>query len=60
MPDGITVIGGKTGTTIKAGSCLVLYSKDKSDKEYISVILKSDSKTSLYSQMSYLLKFIYK
>lgn len=60
MPDGITVIGGKTGTTIKAGSCLVLYSKDKSDKEYISVILKSDSKVSLYSQMSYLLKFIYK
>lgn len=60
MPDGITVIGGKTGTTIKAGSCLVLYSKDKSDREYISVILKSDSKTSLYSQMSYLLKFIYK
>lgn len=60
MPDGITVIGGKTGTTIKAGSCLVLYSKDKSDKEYISVILKSDSKASLYSQMSYLLKFIYK
>ncbi|WP_455716752.1 D-alanyl-D-alanine carboxypeptidase family protein [Anaerosporobacter sp.] len=60
MPDGITVIGGKTGTTIKAGSCLVLYSKDKSDKEYISIILKSDSKASLYSQMSYLLKFIYK
>ncbi|WP_238483680.1 D-alanyl-D-alanine carboxypeptidase family protein [Anaerosporobacter faecicola] len=60
MPDGITVIGGKTGTTNKAGSCLVLYSKDKSEKEYISVILKSDSKYSLYSQMSYLLKFIYK
>lgn len=60
MPEGITVIGGKTGTTNKAGSCLVLYSKDKSDKEYISVILKSDSKASLYSQMSYLLKFIYK
>lgn len=60
MPDGITVIGGKTGTTNKAGSCLVLYSKDKSEKEYISVILKSDSKASLYSQMSYLLKFIYK
>ncbi|WP_310605580.1 D-alanyl-D-alanine carboxypeptidase family protein [Anaerosporobacter sp.] len=60
MPEGITVIGGKTGTTNKAGSCLVLYSKDRSDKEYISVILKSDSKTTLYSQMSYLLKFIYK
>lgn len=57
MPDGITVIGGKTGTTNKAGSCLVLYSKDKSDKEYISIILRSDSKASLYSQMSYLLKF---
>lgn len=60
MPDGVTVIGGKTGTTNKAGSCLVLYSKDKVDKEYISVILKADNKSNLYSQMSYLLKFINK
>ena len=60
MPEGVTVIGGKTGTTNMAGSCLVLYSKDKSDKEYISVILKANNKASLYSQMSYLLKFINK
>lgn len=60
MPDGITVLGGKTGTTNKAGSCLVLYSKDIKDKEYISVILDADSKADLYSQMSYLLKFVNK
>jgi D-alanyl-D-alanine carboxypeptidase len=54
-PDGITVIGGKTGTTINAGSCLILYSRDEQKKDYISVILKADSSYSLYSQMTYLL-----
>jgi len=59
-PDGITVMGGKTGTTSKAGSCLVLYSKDKSNHDYISVVLKADSGDSLFSQMSYLLKMVNK
>jgi D-alanyl-D-alanine carboxypeptidase len=59
-PEGITVIGGKTGTTNKAGSCLALYTKDDKDQEYISIILKSEGKSALYSQMSYLLKIIKK
>ncbi|SFR99638.1 D-alanyl-D-alanine carboxypeptidase family protein [Anaeromicropila populeti] len=58
MPDGITVLGGKTGTTSKAGSCVVIYSKDKKNHEYISLILKTDSGDALFSQMSYLLKMI--
>ncbi len=33
-PDGITVIGGKTGTTGEAGYCLVLLSKNKTSKSY--------------------------
>lgn len=57
-PDGITVIGGKTGTTYKAGNCLILYSKDKDNKDYISLILKADSSDSLFSQMTDLLKMI--
>lgn len=59
-PDGITVIGGKTGTTSKAGSCLVLYSKDEKEHEYLSLIFKSASADSLFSQMSYLLRMINK
>lgn len=57
-PEGITVIGGKTGTTSKAGSCLILYSKDKNNKDYISLILKADNSDSLFSQMTDLLKMI--
>jgi D-alanyl-D-alanine carboxypeptidase (penicillin-binding protein 5/6) len=57
-PEGITVIGGKTGTTSKAGSCLILYSKDRNNKDYISLVLKADNSSSLFSQMTDLLKMI--
>lgn len=53
--DGLQVIGGKTGTTSKAGNCLILLSKDQVDNEYISVILKATDSDALYSQMSHLL-----
>lgn len=59
-PEGITVLGGKTGTTNKAGSCLVLASKDKQQHTYVSLILKSQSSDSLFSQMSYLLSLAVK
>ena len=32
-PEGITVVGGKTGTTSAAKYCMVLYSRDAADKE---------------------------
>ena len=51
VPEGILVIGGKTGTTKAAGNCLVLLSKDSSGNPYISVILKSSGRDHLYSQM---------
>lgn len=57
-PEGVTVIGGKTGTTNKAGSCLILYSKDSQNKSYISLILHADSGDSLFSQMTQLLEKI--
>lgn len=54
--DNITVLGGKTGTTDKAGKCLILYSTDSlTNKEYISVILCSDTYDNLYKQMGSLL-----
>lgn len=51
-PAGVTVLGGKTGTTQAAGYCLVMASGDSQDKEYISVVLKSDSRPSLYDNMT--------
>lgn len=55
-PDGITVLGGKTGTTNAAGYCLALYSKDAAQKPRISIVMKADSSESLYSLMTELLK----
>lgn len=59
-PENITVIGGKTGTTNAAGHCLLLLSKDVSDNRYISVILRSEAREVLYSQMSEMLSLITK
>ncbi len=54
-PSGITVLGGKTGTTNAAGHCLVLISRDSSSNPYISIIMRADSRDSLYEQMTDLL-----
>lgn len=57
-PEGVTVIGGKTGTTSLAGSCLVLYSEGENTHKYISVILKAASGDDLFTQMNDLLSKI--
>ena len=54
-PDRVTVIGGKTGTTAMAGSNLILYSKDNSGNDYISVVMHASDAESLYYQMNYLM-----
>ena len=51
-PDGLTVFGGKTGTTKAAGYCLIMASRDENDKEYISVVLKAGSRPGLYDNMT--------
>ncbi|MCM1263087.1 MAG: D-alanyl-D-alanine carboxypeptidase [Butyrivibrio sp.] len=58
MPENITVIGGKTGTTKAAGHCLILLSRNSSGNPYISVIMNSDSTENLYDKMSELLNSI--
>lgn len=55
MPEKVTVIGGKTGTTNAARSCLVLLSKDTSGNPYISIILSAESRDVLYAEMTELL-----
>lgn len=58
VPNGVTVIGGKTGTTNDAGNCLVLYSKTDAGKPYISIVLKADGRDNLYYHMTELLEEI--
>lgn len=54
-PEGVTVTGGKTGTTQMAGSNLVLYSTGPDGNNYISAVMKASDAYSLYGQMNYLL-----
>ena len=56
LPEGVTVVGGKTGTTKAAGNCLVLYSENQSGVPYISIVMKADDRDHLYYQMTELLK----
>lgn len=57
-PSGITVWGGKTGTTDAAGHCLVLLSKDTQNNSYISIIMRADKRENLYTSMTDLLSQI--
>ncbi len=55
-PEGITVLGGKTGTTKKAGYCLAMaVRKDDSGKEYIAIVMQGETKDDLYENMTNLL-----
>lgn len=58
VPEGITVVGGKTGTTSAAGSCLILITRDRAGNPYISVILKAADRGVLYERMTELLQEI--
>ncbi len=58
MPTGVTVIGGKTGTTTAAGHCLILLARDVSGNPYISVIMRDTDSGMLYDDMSALLNEI--
>lgn len=58
MPENITVIGGKSGTTKAAGHCLILLSRSSSGNPYISVIMNTDSTDDLYSKMTTLLNSV--
>lgn len=57
-PSDVLVQGGKTGTTDAAGACLCLYSMNKYGDPFISIIMKTESKDSLYEEMNELLSKI--
>lgn len=60
LPENVTILGGKTGTTDEAGSCLALYVKDTSGKPYLSIILHGNTKDDLYIEMKQLLEQLHK
>lgn len=55
-PKGITILGGKTGTTSDAGNCLALLSQNAYGEPYVSVVMGASTKELLYQQMSSLLE----
>lgn len=55
MPEGITVVGGKTGTTNAAGYCLVLYSTNEKNEDIISIVFKASGRSDLYLIMNEIL-----
>ncbi len=55
-PDGITVVGGKTGTTGDAGYCLALYSLNTKGEPVISIVFKADARSNLYLLMNEILQ----
>jgi D-alanyl-D-alanine carboxypeptidase (penicillin-binding protein 5/6) len=54
-PTGITVIGGKSGTTGAAGYCLVLYSQNEAGEDIVSIVFKADGISNLYLLMNQIL-----
>jgi len=57
-PKGVTVIGGKTGTTLAAGHCLVLLVKDTSGRPYIAIVMRAPNVDQMYDIMNELLELI--
>ena len=58
LPDNVVVYGGKTGTTEDAGACLALLCKDFYGNPYLGIILHSEDKDILYSEMTQLLSLV--
>lgn len=55
-PLDIAVLGGKTGTTAAAGSCLTIYAKDSANHYYITVILNAPDRETSYTDTIALLQ----
>lgn len=58
VPEGIEIIGGKTGTTNAAGCCLMLYFKDRKGSSYIAEVFRAPTYEVLYGTMVELMKSV--
>ena len=54
-PVGVKVLGGKTGTTSQAGSCLAILSQNEYGEPFVSIVLHAPTKAVLYQDMNQLL-----
>ncbi len=54
-PEGIEVVGGKTGTTDEAGACLIQLVKGQDNRQYITMIMGAETRPVLYRNMTKLL-----
>lgn len=59
-PEGLTVFGGKTGTTKAAGYCLIMGNRDNTGREYASVIMGAENRDGLYKNMTKIIENIVK
>ena len=55
MPENLTHLGGKTGTTDEAGNCLIIHSISEKGNLYISMIMGASDKSIVYEQMNAML-----
>lgn len=60
VPTGYHITGWKTGTTEKAGSCIILeFVKDETDEKYICLVSNATDHETLYKNVEDMLKEIY-
>lgn len=60
MPTGYSITGWKTGTTEKAGKCIILeFVKDETGEEYICLVSKANDHDTLYKNVEDMLREIY-
>ncbi len=55
-PAEVAVLGGKTGTTTAAGSCLAIYAKDSANRYFITVVLNAPDRETSYTDTIALLQ----
>lgn len=53
-PAGISIIGGKTGSTMAAGKCIIVYAADAAMNPYICVVMGAGNEEQLYHLMKQL------
>ena len=56
VPEGVTIYGGKTGTTSLARSCLILMTENEAGERFFSLVLGAPSLDEVYQSMTGLLE----
>lgn len=53
-PSGVSIVGGKTGSTMAAGKCIILYATDAAKNPYICIVMGAGNEEQLYQLMKQL------